>query len=110
MIGRSWSHAMEITGVTQGQTPRRKTMFECDERGRSHHRRLAGPAEKRILDREAKSVVIKRMKGQGVLRRREREDPRGRGSLGLTLEEHITNVSDSCGSERRRHRTPRETL
>jgi putative nucleotidyltransferase with HDIG domain len=85
------SHAMEITGVTR-DSRLEKTLFACDElAGFITAASLVRPS-KSILDLEAKSVV-KRMKDKAFARGVKREDlHEGAASLGLSLEEHITNV------------------
>jgi putative nucleotidyltransferase with HDIG domain len=85
------SHAMEITGVTRDSLLE-KTLFACDElAGFITAASLVRPS-KSILDLEAKSVV-KRMKDKAFARGVKREDlHEGAASLGLSLDEHITNV------------------
>jgi putative nucleotidyltransferase with HDIG domain len=85
------SHAMEITGVTR-DSRLEKTLFACDElAGFVTAASLVRPSRS-ILDLEAKSVV-KRMKDKAFARGVKREDlHEGAASLGLSLEEHITNV------------------
>jgi putative nucleotidyltransferase with HDIG domain len=85
------SHAMEITGVMR-ESRLEKTLFACDElAGFITAASLVRPS-KSILDLEAKSVV-KRMKDKAFARGVKREDlHEGAASLGLSLDEHITNV------------------
>jgi len=91
MIRAILSHAQEITGVTR-ETRLEKTLFACDE--------LAGfitaasyvRPSKSVLDLEASSVK-KRMKDKAFARGVKREDiVEGAASLGIPLDEHITNV------------------
>jgi predicted hydrolase (HD superfamily) len=91
MIRAILSHAQEITGVTR-ETMLEKTLFACDE--------LAGfitaasyvRPSKSVLDLEAGSVK-KRMKDKAFARGVKREDlVEGAASLGIPLDEHITNV------------------
>jgi putative nucleotidyltransferase with HDIG domain len=91
MIRAILSHAQEITGVTR-ETRLEKTLFACDE--------LAGfitaasyvRPSKSVLDLEASSVK-KRMKDKAFARGVKREDiVDGAASLGIPLDEHITNV------------------
>jgi len=91
MIRAIRSHAQEITGVTR-DTLLEKTLFACDE--------LAGfitaasyvRPSKSVLDLEASSVK-KRMKDKAFARGVKREDIiDGAASLGIPLDEHITNV------------------
>jgi putative nucleotidyltransferase with HDIG domain len=85
------SHAMEITGVTR-ESRLEKTLFACDElAGFITAASLVRPS-KSILDLEAKSVM-KRMKDKAFARGVKREDlHEGAAALGLSLDEHITNV------------------
>src|SRR5215813_2622342 len=91
MIRAILSHAMEITGVTRDSLLE-KTLFACDEMaGFLTAASLVRPS-KSILDLEARSVV-KRMKDKAFARAVSREDLRaGAALLGLTLDQHITNV------------------
>ena len=91
MIRAILSHAMEITGVTR-DSRLEKTLFACDElAGFITAASLVRPS-KSILDLEAKSV-IKRMKDKAFAKGVKREDLHaGAASLGLTLEEHISNA------------------
>jgi putative nucleotidyltransferase with HDIG domain len=91
MIRAILSHAQEITGVTR-DTRLEKTLFACDE--------LAGfitaasyvRPSKSVLDLETGSVK-KRMKDKAFARGVKREDiVEGAASLGIPLDEHITNV------------------
>ena len=85
------SHAQEVTGVTR-DSPLEKTLFACDEMsGFVTAASLVRPS-KSVLDLEAKSVM-KRMKDKAFARGCKREDlTAGAETLGLPLEEHITNV------------------
>jgi predicted hydrolase (HD superfamily) len=91
MIRAILSHAMEITGVSR-DSRLEKTLFACDElAGFITAASLVRPS-KSILDLEAKSVV-KRMKDKAFAKGVKREDlHEGAASLGLTLEEHISNA------------------
>ncbi len=91
MIRAILSHAMEITGVTR-DSRLEKTLFACDElAGFITAASLVRPS-KSILDLEAKSV-IKRMKDKAFAKGVKREDlHEGAASLGLTLDEHISNA------------------
>jgi putative nucleotidyltransferase with HDIG domain len=84
------SHA-EYSGVLR-ETRLEKTLWACDElAGFITAASLVRPS-KSILDLEAKSVM-KRMKDKAFARAVPREDlHKGAEELGLTLEEHITNV------------------
>jgi putative nucleotidyltransferase with HDIG domain len=85
------SHAMEITGVTR-DSRLEKTLFACDElTGFITAAALVRPS-KSVLDLEASSVK-KRMKDKAFARGVKREDlVAGAELLGLSLDEHITNV------------------
>jgi putative nucleotidyltransferase with HDIG domain len=85
------SHACEVTGVTRDSLLE-KTLFACDEMsGFVTEAALVRPS-KSVLDLEAKSVM-KRMKDKAFARGCKREDlTRGAETLGIPLEEHITNV------------------
>jgi putative nucleotidyltransferase with HDIG domain len=85
------SHAMEITGVTRDSLLE-KTLFACDElAGFITAASLVRPS-KSVLDLEASSVK-KRMKDKAFARAVKREDiVAGAELLGLSLDEHITNV------------------
>ncbi len=85
------SHAQEVTGVTRDSLLE-KTLFACDEMsGFVTAAALVRPS-KSVLDLEAKSVM-KRMKDKAFARGCKREDLTGGAeTLGLPLEEHITNV------------------
>ena len=85
------SHAMEITGVTRDSLLE-KTLFACDElAGFITAASLVRPS-KSVMDLEASSVK-KRMKDKAFARGVKREDlVAGAESLGLPLDEHITNV------------------
>ena len=91
MIRAILSHAMEITGVTRDSLLE-KTLFACDEMaGFVTAASLVRPT-KSVLDLEASSVK-KRMKDKAFARGVKREDlVAGAGLLGLSLDEHITNV------------------
>jgi putative nucleotidyltransferase with HDIG domain len=91
MIRAILSHAMEITGVTR-DSRLEKTLFACDElSGFITAAALVRPS-KSVLDLEASSVK-KRMKDKAFARGVKREDiVSGAESLGLPLDEHITNV------------------
>jgi putative nucleotidyltransferase with HDIG domain len=91
MIRAILSHAMEITGVTR-DSHLEKTLFACDElSGFITAAALVRPS-KSVLDLEASSVK-KRMKDKAFARGVKREDiVAGAESLGLPLDEHITNV------------------
>jgi putative nucleotidyltransferase with HDIG domain len=91
MIRAILSHAMEITGVTR-DSRLEKTLFACDElAGFITAASLVRPS-KSVLDLEASSVK-KRMKDKAFARAVKREDiVAGAELLGLTLDEHITNV------------------
>ena len=84
------SHA-EYSGVTR-ESRLEHTLFACDEMsGFVTAAALVRPS-KSVLDLEASSV-IKRMKDKAFARAVSRDDLRkGAEELGLTLEEHITNV------------------
>jgi predicted hydrolase (HD superfamily) len=84
------SHA-DYSGVPR-ETLLEKTLFACDEMaGFVTAAALVRPG-KSVLDLEASSVV-KRMKDKAFARAVKREDLRaGAALLGLTLEEHISNV------------------
>ena len=84
------SHA-EHTGVAR-ETPLEHTLFACDEMaGFVTAAALVRPT-KSILDLEARSVK-KRMKDKAFARAVSRDDlRRGAEELGLSLEDHITNV------------------
>jgi putative nucleotidyltransferase with HDIG domain len=85
------SHAQEVTGVTRDSLLE-KTLFACDEMsGFVTAAALVRPS-KSVLDLEAKSVV-KRMKDKAFARGCKRDDlTAGAETLGIPLEEHITNV------------------
>src|SRR5213596_1560727 len=85
------SHAQEITGVTRDSLLE-KTLFACDElAGFITAASLVRPS-KSVLDLEASSVK-KRMKDKAFARAVKREDiVAGAESVGLSLDEHITNV------------------
>jgi putative nucleotidyltransferase with HDIG domain len=91
MIRAILSHAMEITGVTR-DSRLEKTLFACDElTGFITAAALVRPS-KSVLDLEASSVR-KRMKDKAFARAVKREDlVAGAELLGLSLDEHITNV------------------
>src|SRR5215470_8490755 len=91
MIRAILSHAMEITGVTRDSLLE-KTLFACDElAGFVTAASLVRPS-KSVLDLEASSVK-KRMKDKAFARGVKREDLiLGAEELGLSLDEHITNV------------------
>jgi predicted hydrolase (HD superfamily) len=91
MIRAILSHAQEITGVTR-ESRLEKALFACDElAGFITAASLVRPS-KSVLDLEASSVK-KRMKDKAFARGVKREDlVAGAESLGLPLEEHITNV------------------
>ncbi len=91
MIRAILSHAMEITGVTRDSLLE-KTLFACDElTGFITAAALVRPS-KSVLDLEASSVK-KRMKDKAFARGVKREDlVAGAELLGLSLDEHITNV------------------
>src|SRR5213592_769554 len=91
MIRAIRSHAAEITGVVP-ESRLEKTLFACDElTGFITAASLVRPSRS-VLDLEASSV-IKRMKDKAFARAVKREDLRaGAELLGLTLEQHITNV------------------
>src|SRR5213596_17931 len=91
MIRAIRSHAMEITGVTRDSLLE-KTLFACDElAGFITAAALVRPS-KSVMDLEAKSVV-RRMKDKAFARAVKREDlVAGAETLGLSLDEHITNV------------------
>jgi predicted hydrolase (HD superfamily) len=84
------SHA-DYTGVTR-ESRLERTLFACDEMaGFVMAASLVRPS-KSVLDLEARSV-IKRMKDKAFARAVPREDLRkGAEELGLSLDEHITNV------------------
>ena len=85
------SHAEEITGVTR-DSRLEKTLFACDElSGFITAASLVRPS-KSVLDLEASSVK-RRMKDKAFARGVKREDLiAGAELLGLTLDEHFTNV------------------
>jgi putative nucleotidyltransferase with HDIG domain len=85
------SHAQEATGVTRDSLLE-KTLFACDEMsGFVTAAALVRPS-KSVLDLEAKSVM-KRMKDKAFARGCNRQDlTTGAETLGIPLEEHITNV------------------
>ena len=85
------SHAQEITGVSRDSLVE-KTLFACDElTGFITAASLVRPS-KSVLDLEASSVK-KRMKDKAFARAVKREDlTAGAELLGLSLDEHITNV------------------
>ena len=85
------SHAMEITGVSR-DSRLEKTLFACDElTGFITAAALVRPSRS-VLDLEATSVK-KRMKDKAFARGVKREDlVAGAELLGLSLDEHITNV------------------
>jgi putative nucleotidyltransferase with HDIG domain len=91
MIRAILSHAMEITGVTRDSLLE-KTLFACDElTGFITAAALVRPSRS-VLDLEATSVR-KRMKDKAFARGVKREDlVAGAELLGLSLDEHITNV------------------
>ena len=91
MIRAIRSHATEITGVAP-ESLLEKTLFACDElSGFITAASLVRPS-KSVLDLEASSVK-KRMKDKAFARGVKRDDlVAGAGLLGLTLDEHITNV------------------
>ena len=91
MIRAIRSHATEITGVTRDSLLE-KTLFACDElAGFITAASLVRPS-KSVLDLEASSVK-KRMKDKAFARGVKREDlVAGAETLGLSLDEHITNV------------------
>jgi putative nucleotidyltransferase with HDIG domain len=91
MIRAILSHAMEITGVTRDSLLE-KTLFACDElTGFITAAALVRPS-KSVLDLEPSSVR-KRMKDKAFARGVKREDlVAGAELLGLSLDEHITNV------------------
>jgi predicted hydrolase (HD superfamily) len=84
------SHA-EYSGVTR-ESRLEKTLYACDEMsGFVTAASLVRPS-KSILDLEAPSVV-KRMKDKAFARNVSRDDlRRGADEMGLTLDQHITNV------------------
>jgi predicted hydrolase (HD superfamily) len=84
------SHA-DYSGVRR-ESRLEKTLYACDEMsGFVTAAALVRPS-KSILDLEAASVV-KRMKDKAFARNVPREDlRRGAEELGLSLDEHITNV------------------
>src|SRR5437867_12913999 len=85
------SHAQEITGVSRDSLLE-KTLFACDElAGFITAASLVRPS-KSVLDLEASSVK-KRMKDKAFARGVKRDDlVAGAETLGLSLDEHITNV------------------
>src|ERR671930_2217918 len=85
------SHAQEITGISRDSLLE-KTLFACDElAGFVTAASLVRPS-KSVLDLEASSVK-KRMKDKAFARGVKREDLiAGAELLGLSLDEHITNV------------------
>jgi putative nucleotidyltransferase with HDIG domain len=91
MIRAILSHAQEITGVSRDSLLE-KTLFACDElAGFITAASLVRPS-KSVLDLEASSVK-KRMKDKAFARGVKREDlVAGAELLGLSLDEHITNV------------------
>jgi len=91
MIRAIRSHATEITGVTRDSLLE-KTLFACDElAGFITAASLVRPS-KSVLDLEASSVK-KRMKDKAFARGVKREAlVAGAETLGLSLDEHITNV------------------
>src|SRR5881397_3936780 len=91
MIRAILSHAQEITGVSRDSLLE-KTLFACDElAGFIMAASLVRPS-KSVLDLEASSVK-KRMKDKAFARGVKREDlVAGAELLGLSLDEHITNV------------------
>ena len=91
MIRAILSHAQEITGVSRDSLLE-KTLFACDElAGFITAAALVRPS-KSVLDLETSSVK-KRMKDKAFARGVKREDlVAGAESLGIPLEEHITNV------------------
>ncbi|HZR23034.1 MAG TPA: HD domain-containing protein [Vicinamibacterales bacterium] len=94
MIRAILSHAKEITGVER-ESMLEKTLFACDElAGFITAASLVRPS-KSVLDLEASSVK-KRMKDKAFARGVKREDlVEGAQLLGLSLDEHITNVIGS---------------
>jgi predicted hydrolase (HD superfamily) len=84
------SHA-DYSGVPR-ETQLEHTLYACDElSGFVTAAALIRPS-KSVMDLEAKSVV-KRMKDSGFARAVSRDDiRRGAEELGLSLEEHVTNV------------------
>jgi putative nucleotidyltransferase with HDIG domain len=91
MIRAILSHAVEVTGMAR-ESLLEKTLFACDElAGFITAASLVRPS-KSVLDLEASSVK-KRMKDKAFARGVKREDLiAGAESLGLSLEQHITNV------------------
>jgi len=91
MIRAILSHAQEITGVSRDSLLE-KTLFACDElAGFITAASLVRPT-KSVLDLEASSVK-KRMKDKAFARGVKREDlVAGAELLGISLDEHITNV------------------
>ena len=91
MIRAILSHAQEITGVSRDSLLE-KTLFACDElAGFITAASLVRPS-KSVLDLEASSVK-KRMKDKAFARGVKREDlTAGAELLGISLDEHITNV------------------
>src|SRR4051794_1388825 len=84
------SHA-DYTGVPRDGLLE-KTLFACDELAGFITAASLVPPSKSVLDLEAGSVM-KRMKDKAFARGVKREDLRaGAELLGLSLEEHITNV------------------
>ncbi len=85
------SHAWEFTGV-QPESPVEKALVACDElAGFVTAASLVRPS-KSVLDLEAKSV-IKRMKDKAFARQVPRDHLlRGAELMGLSLDEHVTNV------------------
>jgi putative nucleotidyltransferase with HDIG domain len=85
------SHAAEATGVPR-ESKLEKTLYACDEMaGFVTAASLVRPS-KSVLDLEASSV-IKRMKDKAFARAVPREHLKaGAEELGLTLEQHVTNV------------------
>src|SRR3954447_9694610 len=84
------SHA-DYSGVTR-ESRLEKTLYACDEMsGIVTAASLVRPS-KSILDLEASSVM-KRMKDKALARNVSRDDlRRGADEMGLTLDQHITNV------------------
>jgi len=88
------SHAVEITGVTR-ESRLERTLFACDEMaGFVMAAALVRPSRS-VLDLEASSVK-KRMKDKAFARGVAREHlTQGAEEIGLSLDEHITNVIGS---------------
>lgn len=97
MVRAILSHA-DHTGVTR-ETPLEHTLFACDEMaGFVTAAALVRPS-KSILDLEARSVK-KRMKDKAFARAVSRDDlRRGADEIGLSLDDHITNVIRFMGLE-----------